>query len=102
MRPTIVCLCGSTRFKDQFIEANFRETMAGKIVLSVGCFGHADGHEFTPEEKLALDHLHFRKIELADEVLVINPGGYIGQSTRNEIDYARSLSKRIRYLEMTS
>ena len=83
-RPTIVCLCGSTRFKAQYIEANFRETMAGRIVLSVGWFGHADGDIYTPTpaEKIALDQLHLQKIDLADEVLVIDAdGGYIGEST---------------------
>lgn len=100
-KPLIVCLCGSTKFKQQFIEANFRETMAGKIVLSVGWFSHADGSIYSPseEEKKALDELHLRKIDLADEVLVLNVGGYIGDSTRREIAYATSLGKPIRYLE---
>lgn len=74
-RPKVICLCGSTRFKKEFIEANYRETMAGRIVLSVGWFSHSDGHIYTPsaEEKAALDELHLRKIDLADEVLVIDP-----------------------------
>ncbi len=101
MKPKIVCLCGSTKFKQEFIEANYRETMAGKIVLSVGWFSHADAKIYTPteEEKVALDALHFRKIDLADEVLILNVGGYIGQSTRNELNYALSLGKTVRYLE---
>lgn len=72
--PRVVCLCGSTRFKQAFIEANFRETMAGKIVLSVGLYSHADAHVYTPSpaEKAALDELHFRKIDRADEVLVLD------------------------------
>lgn len=72
--PVIVCLCGSTRFKEAFIAANFRETMAGRIVLSVGWFSHADGQIHTPTEaeKAALDALHLRKVELADEVLVLD------------------------------
>jgi hypothetical protein len=100
MKPTVVCLCGSTKFKGEFIAANFRETMAGKIVLTVGWFGHADGDVYTPtpEEKAALDELHKRKIDLADEVLVINPGGYIGQSTRSEIEYALAHDVPVRYL----
>lgn len=99
-RPTIVCLCGSIRFKQEFVEANFRETMAGKIVLSVGLYSHADGETYTPtaEEKTALDELHFRKIELADEVLVLDVGDYIGYSTGREIVHAKALGKKVRYL----
>ncbi len=76
-KPTVVCLCGSTRFKEAFLRANFQETMAGKIVLSVGWFSHADGHKYSPttEEKLALDELHKRKIDLADEILILNVVG---------------------------
>lgn len=99
-RPRIVCLCGSTRFKAEFIEANYRETMAGRIVLSVGWFSHADGHVYTPTEaeKAALDELHLAKIDLADEVLVINPGGYVGPSTTREIAHATATGKPVRYL----
>jgi hypothetical protein len=95
--PKIVCLCGSTRFKQKFIEANFRETMAGHIVLSVGCFMHHDAVPITKEEKKRLDELHLRKIDLADEVLVICPGGYTGESTKREIAYAQHHGKPIRY-----
>lgn len=104
-RPDIVCLCGSTRFKDAFDEANYQETMAGRIVLSVGFMMHASGNRHgqdvgaTPEQKIALDNLHKRKIDLADEVFVLNVGGYIGDSTRSEIDYAVSRGKPVRYLE---
>src|SRR3990167_588516 len=104
-RPIIVCLCGSTRFKEAFDEANYQETMAGRIVLSVGFFMHATGNRHgegvgaTPEQKIALDALHLRKIELADEVLVLNVGDYIGDSTGREIAYAHSLGKPVRYLE---
>lgn len=79
--------------------------MAGKIVLSVGFFMHATGNKHgesvgaTPEQKIALDELHKRKIDLADEVFVLNVGGYIGESTRSEIEYAKSLAMPIRYLE---
>lgn len=104
-RPKIVCLCGSTRFYKEFQRANYEETMAGRIVLSVGFYMHeseaAHGEKWgcTPEQKIALDALHMRKIELADEVLVINVGGYVGESTRNEIKHAKSLGKPIRWLE---
>jgi hypothetical protein len=104
-RPRIVCLCGSTRFYQQFVEANYRETMEGHIVLSVGFYPHAEKemhHEergCTAQQKLALDELHKRKIDLADEVLVLNVGGYIGSSTRSEVEYAETHGKVVRYLE---
>lgn len=73
-KPTIVTLCGSTRFKQLFIDANARETMQGKIVLSVGCFGHADGIPLTEVQKAMLDELHLRQIDMATEVLVLDGG----------------------------
>jgi hypothetical protein len=95
---TIVCLCGSTKFKDAYAAANLSETLAGKIVLSVGGFLHA-GDPITPKQKEELDLLHFNKIELADEVLILNVDGYIGESTRGEIALAVLLHKRLRFLE---
>jgi hypothetical protein len=71
-RPTVVCLCGSTRFMKEFTEASRRETLAGRIVLSVGLFGHAEGIDMGGPVKAMLDELHLRKIDLADEVLVID------------------------------
>lgn len=105
-RPTIVCLCGSTRFGQAFADANLNETLAGRIVLTIGCnmrsdteiFGHLPQPELD-EIKRKLDALHFRKIELSDEILVLNVGGYIGNSTRNEINHARALGKYVRWLE---
>lgn len=96
--PKIVCLCGSTKFKDEFLEANYRETMQGHIVLSVGSFMHADGRVHSEKAKLGLDDLHKRKIDLADEVLVINVNGYIGSSTKSEIEYTLAQGKPVRYL----
>lgn len=99
-RPTIVCLCGSTKFRDQFMHANYEETMAGRIVLSVGFFMHQNGAVAINEvQKRDLDNLHFRKIDLADEVLVINRHDYIGTSTRREIWYALHHGKRLRMYE---
>lgn len=105
-RPTIVCLCGSTRFKDAFSKAQFDETMAGHIVLTIGTAWHSDEElfaEYTEHEKqiikATLDVLHLKKIDLADEILVLNVGGYYGESTTREIIYADSLGKRIRWLE---
>lgn len=100
----IVCLCGSTRFSQAFHEANLRETLEGRIVLSIGCDFKSDtdlllAGELTPEDKGRLDELHLHKIDLADEVLILNVGGYTGQSTRREIAYAQELGKPIRWLE---
>lgn len=105
-RPLIVVLCGSTRFGPAFQEANLRETMAGRIVLSIGCDLRSD-HELWSDKtddqieaiKANLDELHKRKIDLADEVLILNMDGYIGDSTRSELAYARSLDKPVRFLE---
>lgn len=95
-KPTVFCICGSTRFRQEMTEANRLLTLGGHIVLAPGVFAH-DGDEITEEQKRALDDLHLRKIDLADEVLVVNPCGYIGESTANEIEYARRTSKPIRY-----
>lgn len=99
-RPIIVCLCGSTRFLQAFQEANLRETIAGRIVLSIGCDTKSDQDlALGPIDKTALDLLHLFKIDLADEILVLNVGGYVGESTRREVDYAQMLGRRIRWLE---
>ena len=99
MKPTVVTLCGSTKFKKEFIEANFNETMAGNIVLSVGGFDHADQVTISTQKRQMLAQLHKHKIDMSDEILVINVGSYIGDSTRAEIDYAQRSGKRIRFLE---
>jgi cell division protein FtsB len=105
-RPIIVCLCGSTRFWREFQRASLRETLAGRIVLSIGCASGSDEEHFggLPRAeydalKKQLDELHKRKIELADEVVILNVGGYIGESTRTELEYAMALGKTVRFLE---
>ena len=99
-RFKVITLCGSTRFKDQFIEAQKRLTLEGNIVISVGLFGHSGDKEvWTEGTKEMLDDMHKRKIDMADEIFVINVGGYIGSSTRSEIEYAKSTGKAVRYLE---
>jgi hypothetical protein len=104
--PPIVCLCGSTRFASEFRRQNLRLTLAGEIVLSIGCDARQDDDRAAMAEagdlaavKARLDELHKRKIDLASYVLVINPGGYIGESTRSEIRYALAHGKPVRYLE---
>ncbi|WP_020580171.1 hypothetical protein [Actinopolymorpha alba] len=95
--PRIVCLCGSTRFRDEFAVANRQQTLAGRIVLAPGVFGHS-GDSLTEDDKARLDELHLRKIDLAHSVLVVNPGGYIGESTRREIEYARRTGKPVAFM----
>ena len=103
----IVTLCGSTRFKEEFMQAQKRLTLEGCIVISVGLFGHAGDAEVwenmdegtLTKTKEMLDDMHKRKIDLADEIFVINVGGYIGESTRSEIAYAKAQGKPVRYLE---
>ena len=96
----VITLCGSTRFKDQFFEAQKRLTLEGNIVISVGLFGHSGDNEVWGEgTKEMLDDMHKRKIDMADSIYVINVGGYIGESTRSEIEYAKKNGKAIEYLE---
>ena len=103
--PKIVCLCGSTRFWQEFQSHGLRLTMEGVIVLSIGICAPDSmvlAHPGTPEgkeQKRKLDELHKRKIDLCDEVFVLNVGGYIGESTRSEIDYAVAHNKPVQYLE---
>ena len=96
----VITLCGSTRFKDEFLEAQKRLTLEGNIVISVGLFGHSGDEEvWTPGTKEMLDNMHKRKIDMADAIYVINVGGYIGSSTRSEIEYAEKNGKKVMYLE---
>ena len=96
----VITLCGSTRFKDEFLKAQKRLTLEGNIVISVGLFGHSgDDVVWTECVKDMLDRQHLAKIDLADEIFVINVGGYIGDSTRREIAYAEFKGKTISYLE---
>lgn len=94
-RPEIVCLCGSTRFVEEMRAANRDLTLAGVIVVAPG----EAGEVVTDEQKAALDALHLRKIDLADRVLVVNPGGYVGESTSREIAYARATGKPVSFTD---
>ena len=96
----VITLCGSTRFKDEFMEAQKRLTLEGNVVISVGLFGHSGDDEVWSEGvKDMLDRQHLAKIDLADEIFVVNVGGYIGDSTRREIAYAEYKGKTITYME---
>ena len=103
----VITLCGSTRFKDAFMEAQKRLTLDGNIVISVGLFGHSGDSEVWENmdegtltaTKAMLDDMHKAKIDMSDEIFVINVDGYIGDSTRSEIEYAKMTGKAVRFLE---
>lgn len=96
----IITLCGSTKFRNQFLKEQKRLTLEGNIVISVGLFGHSGDNEvWNNDIKTMLDDMHKRKIDLADEIFVINVGGYIGSSTKEEIEYAKLQNKKIMFLE---
>ena len=100
--PKVVCLCGSTRFMDAFHDMGWALTLEGQIVLTVGVCKHAEDHggeALGQDVADKLDELHRRKIDLADWVFVLNVGGYIGSSTRGEIEYAHATGKHVGYLE---
>jgi hypothetical protein len=103
----VVTLCGSTKFKKEFMQAQKDLTLQGCIVISVGLFGHSGDEEVwenmdegtLTKTKEMLDDMHKRKIDMADEIFVINVGGYIGESTKSEIKYAQDTGKAVKYLE---
>jgi hypothetical protein len=100
--PKVVCLCGSTRFKAAWYETTKRLTHEGCIVLGVGDLNpnKPDTNDpIDPDLKARLDALHLRKIDLADEVLILNVGGYVGESTAREMAHARKIGKPVRFLE---
>ena len=103
----VITLCGSTKFKEDFMREQKRLTLEGNIVISVGLFGHSGDNEVwenmddgtLTKTKEMLDDMHKRKIDMADEIFVINKNGYIGQSTRSEIEYALKTGKKVNYME---
>ena len=103
----VITLCGSTRFKDEFMKAQKDLTLKGNIVISVGLFSHSGDDEVwknmdegtLTKTKEMLEDMHKRKIDMADEIFVPNVGGYIGDSTKSEIEYATKTGKKVNYLE---
>ena len=99
----VVTLCGSTRFEAEFAEVNQRLTMEGCVVISLGMFSLPDlpGYDWALDSsdlKARLGGVHLQKIRMADEMFIVDPGGYLGESARREIAYAESLGKPVRYL----
>ena len=103
----VVTLCGSTRFKEEYLKVQKELTLKGYIVLSVGLFGHSGDNEVwenmdegtLTKTKEMVDDMHLRKIDMSDEIFVVNVGGYIGSSTKKEIEYAMANNKKVNYLE---
>ena len=98
----VITLCGSTRFKKEFEEVQRKLTLEGNIVISVGLFSHAEENGKVWAEngiKEMLDDMHKRKIDMADEIFVVNVDGYIGSSTKSEIEYASYKGLPIKYYE---
>lgn len=103
----VITLCGSTRFKDEFMKVQKDLTLKGNIVISVGLFSHSGDDEVwknmdegtLTKTKEMLEDMHKRKIDMADEIFVINVGCYIGDSTKSEIEYATKTGKKVNYLE---
>lgn len=96
----VITLCGSTKFKEDFLRVQKQLTLEGNVVISVGMFGHSGDNEvFADGVKEMLDDIHKQKIDMADEIFVINKNGYIGKSALGEIEYAKKHNKKINYLE---
>lgn len=96
----VITLCGSTKFKDEFLREQKRLTLDGNIILTVGLFGHSGDDEVWREGvKEMMDDMHKRRIDMSDEIFVINKGGYIGSSTKSEIEYAIKTGKVVNYME---
>ena len=99
-RPEVVCLCGSLRFAVGMIAASDQLALEGSIVLSpafLTAVDNGDRPALSAEEREALSELHLRRIDLADRVLVVNPGGYLGESTQREIAHARAAGKEVSF-----
>ena len=97
MKRKIITLCGSTKFRDQFKEIERMLTMQGKIPLPPAFYGKAEGIEYLPEMAKQLWELHLDKINISDGIYVIDLGGYIGESTKKEIEFAKSAGKDVKY-----
>jgi len=99
MKPKIVCIIGSSKFKAQELGIAQRETLLGKVVLVHGFWHHVDMVPISDAQKQMIDDLMLVKIKMSDEVFVVNVNGYVGASTRRGIEYAESIGKPLRYLE---
>ena len=95
----IITLCGSIRFKNEFMKVQEKLTLEGNIVFTPNYFNSIKKEEISLETKKMLDEMHRQKIDISDEIYVINVDGYIGESTKSEIEYAKAKNKKVSYLE---
>lgn len=95
----VITLCGSTKFKNEFIRVQRELTLNGNIVITPAIFSQSDNEDLSLETIMMLGSMHKQKINMSDEIFVVNPGGYIGNSTKSEIEYAISQGKKVSYLE---
>lgn len=95
----IITLCGSINFKDEFLKVQEKLVLEKNIVFTPNFFSNISKEEISLETKKMLDKMHKQKIDMSDEIYVINQEGYIGESTKLEIEYAKSKGKKITYLE---
>lgn len=98
-RYNVITLCGSVKFKEEFERIKEELTLAGNIVFTPNFFHSIKKEEINNETKKMLDKMHKQKIDMSDEIYVINVGGYIGESTKSEIEYAKTKNKKISYLK---
>ena len=92
----IITLCGSTRFEEYYRAINAKFTLEGNVVLSCGVFNYKNPDK--EDKRDLLQEVHRQKIDMADEVFVINVDGYIGEHTQEEIDYCKTIGKPVKYL----
>ena len=95
----IITLCGSIKFKDEFLKVQEELTLKGNIVLTPNFFDRIKKENIDDKTKEMLDEMHKQKIDMSDAIFVINQNGYIGDSTKSEIEYAKAQNKEIIYLE---
>ena len=95
----IITLCGSIKFKDEFMKVQEKLTLDGNIVLTPNFFNNIKKEDIGERTKEMLDEMHKQKIDVSDEIYVLNVGRYIGESTKSEIEYAKRKGKKIYYVE---
>lgn len=93
----VITICGSYKFKKEMINIAEKLTLEGNCVLMPNELSRNSKDDYTLEEALMIDKMHKEKIKLSDAILVVNVNGYIGSSTKSEIEYAKNLNKEIMY-----
>lgn len=99
VKAKVITMCGSLKFKKEFMEYAEKLELEGNCVLSVIYPTNEDKDYYTEEQADILDKMHKQKIDMSDSIFVVNVGGYIGNSTKSEIEYAKKHNKEVLYLE---